>query len=74
MNYKRVYYKPEDEKILCQFYVQMNADCDCNHSRIVWEWLRNSPWFEKFQLDKSGIWKENDEIEICMLKREDERR
>jgi Acetyltransferase (GNAT) family. len=62
MNYKRNYYGPEDEKALCQFFVQMNADCDCNHSRIVWEWLRNAPCFEMFQLDKSGIWRENNEI------------
>ena len=62
MDYKRFFYRPEDEEELCQFFVKMNADCDCNHSRIVWEWLRNTPCFEMFQLDKIGIWKENDEI------------
>lgn len=62
MSYKRNYYGTEDEKALCQFFVQMNADCDCNHSRIVWEWLRNAPCFEMFQLDKIGIWRENNEI------------
>ena len=62
MSYKRDYYGPEDEKELCQFFVQMNVDCDCNHSRIVWEWLRNAPCFEMFQLDKIGIWRENHEI------------
>lgn len=62
MNYKRNYYRPEDEKALCQFFVQMNLDCDSNHSRIVWEWLRNAPCFEMFQLNKIGIWKENNEI------------
>lgn len=62
MDFERIYYRPEDEKALCQFFVQMNADCDCNHSRIVWEFLRNAPCFEMFQLDKIGIWKENNEI------------
>lgn len=62
MNYKRNNYGPEDEKALCQFFVQMNADNDGNHSRIVWEWLRNAPCFEMFQLDKIGIWRESNEI------------
>jgi hypothetical protein len=62
MDFERIYYRPEDEKALCQFFVQMNADCDCNHSRIVWEFLRNAPCFKMFQLDKIGIWKENNEI------------
>lgn len=62
MNYKRNYYGSEDEKALCQFFVQMNSDCDCNHSRIVWEWQRNAPCHEMFQLDKIGIWKENNKI------------
>lgn len=62
MDYKRDNYIPEDEKALCQFFEQMNEDCDHNHSRIVWEWLRNAPYFEMFQLDKIGIWRENCEI------------
>ncbi len=62
MNYKRNYYGPEDEKALCKFFVQMNVDCDCNHSRMVWEWLRNAPCFEMFQLDRIGIWRANNEI------------
>lgn len=45
-------YKLEDEKTLCNFYEQMNVDCECNTSRIVWEWLGNAPCFEMFQLDK----------------------
>lgn len=62
MDYERDYYRPEDEKVLCQFFEQMNAECDCNHSRVVWEWLRNAPCYEMFQLEKSGIWKENNKI------------
>lgn len=62
MDYERDYYRPEDEKVLCQFFEQMNADCDCNHSRVVWEWLRNAPCYEMFQLEKSGMWKENNKI------------
>lgn len=62
MNYKRDYYVPEDEEALCQFFGQMNVDCDSNHSRIVWELLRNAPYFEMFQLDKIGIWREHNEI------------
>ncbi len=55
-------YKPEDEKTLCYFYEQMNADCNSNPSRIVWEWIRNAPFFEMFQLDKIGMWYENNEV------------
>lgn len=66
MNYVRTYYSPETEEALCQFLAQMNADCDCNNSRVIWEWLRNAPYFEKFHLDKIGIWKENNEIVACL--------
>ena len=55
-------YKSEDEKTICRFYEQMNADCDCNTFRVVWEWLSNAPCMEMFKLDKSGIWYENNEV------------
>lgn len=62
MEFKRNYYKPENERELCIFFEQMNNDCDCNTSRIVWEWLRNAPCFEMFQLEKIGLWYENSNI------------
>lgn len=62
MNYSMKNYKAEDEKTLCDFFVKMNSECDCNASRIVWELLRNAPYFEMFQLDKIGLWHENNEV------------
>jgi hypothetical protein len=56
-----------DEKELCDFYVQMNWDCGNNHSRIIWEWLRNSPCFEEFQIDKFRMWKENGQV-VCAVR------
>lgn len=55
-------YKPEDEKVLCEFYERMNADHDCNVSRVVWELLRNAPYFDMFQTDKIGLWYEDNEL------------
>ncbi len=62
MTYIRNNYKPENEKEICDFLERMNRDCECSPSRIIWEWLRNAPCFEMFQLDKIGIWRENNEI------------
>lgn len=59
MGYIRNYFKPEDESILYDFYEQMNVDCSFNSSSVAWEWLRNAPCAEIFQLDKSAIWLEN---------------
>lgn len=38
-------YHYTEEKELCDFYVQMQRDCENNHSRVIWEWLRNAPCF-----------------------------
>lgn len=62
MDYKRMSYKPEYEQELCYFLEQMNSDCEYNTSRIVWEWLRNAPCFEMFQLDKLGLWYEGNKM------------
>ena len=55
------------EKDLCEFYVQMNRDCRDNHSRVIWEWLRNAPCLEEFDLDKFKMWKENGEV-VCIAR------
>ncbi|ABX42497.1 GNAT family N-acetyltransferase [Lachnoclostridium phytofermentans] len=62
MKFKRDYYKPENERALCDFFEQMNNDSNCNTSRIVWELLRNAPYFEMFQLDKIGLWYEDNNL------------
>lgn len=51
-----------DEKELCDFYSQMNRECENNHSRVIWEWLSNAPCLEEFHLDKFKLWKENGQI------------
>lgn len=56
MNYIMKKYKLEDEVAIHNFFEQMHEESDCNCSRIVWEWLRNAPCFEMFQLNKIGIW------------------
>jgi N-acetylglutamate synthase-like GNAT family acetyltransferase len=58
-------YKEENE--LCDFYVQMNRDCENNHSRVIWEWLRNAPCLEEFNINKFKIWKENGQV-VCVVR------
>jgi hypothetical protein len=60
-------YHYTEEKELCDFYVQMNRDCGNNHSRVIWEWLRNAPCFEKFNIDKLKMWKENGQV-VCVAR------
>lgn len=50
------------EKDLIDFYTKMNLDCMYNHSRAIWEWLRNAPCFDDFHIDKFRTWKENGKI------------
>jgi GNAT superfamily N-acetyltransferase len=66
MNYLMKKYKLEDEKALLNFYEQMHEESNSNCSRIVWEFLRNAPCFEMFQLDKIGIWYESNKIVTVM--------
>jgi hypothetical protein len=61
----KVHYR--DEKELCDFYVQMNKDNRNNHSRVIWEWLRNAPCFEEFHLEKFKMWKENGQV-VCAVR------
>ncbi len=62
MEYVRKNYISENENEFCDFLTRMYRNCKSSHSRIVLEWLRNAPYFEMFQLDKLGIWRENNEI------------
>jgi GNAT superfamily N-acetyltransferase len=62
MSYLMKKYKVEDEKSILDFYEQLHEEFNSNHSRIVWEFLRNAPYFEMFQLDKIGIWYESNKI------------
>lgn len=62
MSYLMKKYKLKDEEAISNFFQQMHEESDCNASRIIWEWLRNAPCFEMFQLHKIGIWYENDRI------------
>lgn len=62
MSYIMKKYRIEDEEAIRNFFEKMHKESDCNCSRIVWEWLRNAPCFEMFQLDKIGTWYENDKI------------
>lgn len=62
MSYKRDDYKLKDKKVICQFLEQMNNEADANYSKVVWEWLHNAPCLEMFQLEKSSIWRENNEV------------
>lgn len=55
------------EKELSDFYVQMNRDCENNHSRVIWEWLHNAPVFEEFDIDKFRMWKENGQV-VCVAR------
>lgn len=55
------------EKELSDFYTQMHRDCGDNHSRVVWEWLRNAPCLEDFQLDKFKLWKEKGQV-VCAVR------
>lgn len=45
----------------------MNQDCGNNHSRVVWEFLRNAPCLEEFNIDKFKMWKENGEV-VCFAR------
>lgn len=56
-----------EEKDLCDFYVQMNQDCGDDHSRVIWEWLRNAPCLEEFNIDKFKMWKENGKV-VCAVR------
>lgn len=56
-----------DEKDLCDFYAQMNRDCGNNHSRVIWEWLRNAPCFDEFPTEKFKLWKENGQV-VCAVR------
>jgi GNAT superfamily N-acetyltransferase len=56
-----------EEKELSDYYVQMNQDCGNNHSRVIWEWLRNAPCFEEFNVDKFKMWKENGQV-VCAVR------
>ncbi|HEX3075577.1 MAG TPA: GNAT family N-acetyltransferase [Lachnospiraceae bacterium] len=68
MEYVMRNYTPDKERTLCAFYERMNKDCDCNFTRVVWEWLRNAPCFELFRIDKIGMWYEDNEVSstICL--------
>ena len=56
-----------EDKELSDFYVQMNRDNSNNHSRVIWEWLRNAPCLEEFQLDKFKLWKEKGQV-VCAVR------
>jgi GNAT superfamily N-acetyltransferase len=56
-----------EEQELSDFYVQMNRDCENNHSRVIWEWLRNAPCLEEFCLDKFKLWKEKGQV-VCAVR------
>lgn len=56
-----------EEKELSDFYVKMNQDCEDNHSRVMWEWLRNAPYFDELNTDKFKLWKENGQI-VCAVR------
>jgi hypothetical protein len=55
-------YTPEYEKILTGFYEHMNHVYKLNSSRVIWEFLRNAPCFEMFQLENIGMWFENSQV------------
>ena len=56
----------ENERELCDFYVEMNQECDNNISRVTWECVRNAPYFEMLQLDKIKMWRENQEVTVAI--------
>ncbi|QHQ59567.1 GNAT family N-acetyltransferase [Anaerocolumna sedimenticola] len=56
-----------EEKELCNFYVKMNRDNRNNHSRVIWEFIRNAPCLEEFHLDKFKMWKENEQV-VCVAR------
>lgn len=56
-----------EEKELSDFYVKMNQACGENHSRVVWEWLRNAPYFDELNTDQFKLWKENGQI-VCAVR------
>lgn len=56
-----------EEKELSEFYAQMNRENRNNHSRVIWEWLRNAPCLEEFQLDKFKLWKEKGQV-VCAVR------
>lgn len=62
MNYVMINYRKEDDSKLCYFYEGMNDDNEMNHSRIIWECIRNAPYYDMFQLDKIGMWYVNKEV------------
>ena len=52
---------------LSDFYALMNRDNENNHSRVIWEWLRNAPCLEEFQLDKFKLWEEDGQV-VCAVR------
>ncbi len=54
-------------KDLSDFYAQMNHDNVNNHSRVIWEWLRNAPCLDEFPFEKFKLWKEKGQV-VCAVR------
>ncbi len=55
-------YNDTDEPAVCKFFEQLHFDCNKNPSRAGWELICGLPCFSMFQMEKSAIGYEDNEI------------